>query len=103
MAWGQFFTHDIDFTPPQTGDKAELLPIYIPKGDLFFDSQGFGNKTMNFVRSIKTEKSPREQINLLNSWFDGQMIYGIDKSAQEKLRTYKNGQIKLDSNELLTK
>jgi peroxidase len=83
----------------------EEWPIEVPLGDPYFDKESEGNKTIPFIRSIFTRpinSSTREQINLLSSWFDGELIYGGNSYKASQLRTYKGGKMKLD-NDMLCK
>ena len=41
--------------------------------------------------------TPREQINKITSYIDGSMVYGLSKEIVTKLRTLKDGKMKLQN------
>jgi hypothetical protein len=106
--WGQFLAHDTDFSSPlpryefQTRSNDVWIPISVPKFDIHFDPYGTGNQYLPFIRSTydrdctgRFQGTPREQINKITSYIDGSMVYGISKEVVTKLRTLKDGKMKL--------
>ncbi|XP_028512493.1 peroxinectin A, partial [Exaiptasia diaphana] len=55
--FGQFLTHDIDFSSPLPRFEFEStlnsvwMPISVPKGDVHFDRRDTGKEYLSFVRS----------------------------------------------------
>ena len=88
--FGQFLTHDIDFSTPLADYKAEAnFVIEVPADDPWFE----GQSTMRFRRSgnqVGTGAGtgvPREQLNKITSWLDLNVIYGTLTQRNRALRT----------------
>ena len=100
--WGQFVTHDIDFTLTQNGRVAfpETLDISIPAGDEWLDPFSVGSLEIPMHRSIfntstSNETVPREFPNSITGWMDGSMVYGSSLNDSNWLRTFARGQLKV--------
>lgn len=99
--FGQFLVHDLIETSvsssngtkpdcPCDSTNSACFSFSLPAGDIF------DSTCMKFVRStgsfdIKCDASQREQLNLLSSFIDGNMIYGHSTDGSNKLRTMKGG------------
>jgi hypothetical protein len=109
VQWGQFLSHDIDFSSPLSANTSdERIPISVPKFDIHFDPYGIGNQYLPFIRSAydgdctgRLTGTPREQVNKLTSYIDGSMVYGVSEEVATKLRTLKNGKMKLQSDGII--
>lgn len=103
-AWGQFIDHDMNLTNTGT---TESLPIAVPKGDVSFDPDGTGTKTISMKRSVfdattgTSVANPRQQVNAITAWLDGSMVYGSDSATANSLRTLSGGQMKTSDGNLL--
>ena len=105
--WGQFVTHDIDFTLTQNG-RVEGIPekinIPIPQGDIWLDPFNVGTLMIPMVRSLYNtstgdETTPREFPNSITGWLDGSHVYGSNEANSKWLRSFENGKLKTsDSN-----
>jgi hypothetical protein len=85
--WGQFLDHDITLRPPV--NQSEMLLIEVPEDDpIFVEPYGcFGNCTMPFGRSQhQMINGVREQANVLSSYVDGSVVYGINPIVIPALR-----------------
>ena len=111
MQWGQFLDHDLDLAPEPEDVKCDTdcsendvcQPIHIHPNDKVFGGTRT-NTCMPFKRSIPActstasgRFSPREQINDLTSYIDGSQIYGTSDELARKLRTFRNGELKMDN------
>merc|ERR1712137_10227 len=103
--WGQFLDHDVIETPTNGDEKA---PIEVPAGDMFFDPDNTGSKTISFSRSAVYDGTgtavgnPREHINAITSCIDGSNVYGSDIERQAALRTNDgSGKLKTSDGNLL--
>ena len=99
--WGQFITHDIDFTLTQNGRTAlaENIDIPIPAGDEWLDPFSVGSLQIPMHRSLYNtstgnESTPREFPNSITGWLDGSMIYGSSFSDSSWLREWRHGKMK---------
>ena len=104
--WGQFVTHDIDFTLTQNGRVSlpETLDIPIPEGDEWLDPFSVGSLEIPMHRSIfntstGNETTPREFPNSITGWMDGSMVYGSSLNDSNWLRTFSGGLLKTSSTE----
>ena len=103
--WGQFITHDIDFTLTQNGrvdGAAERIDIPVPSGDLWMDPQGTGSNMIMMFRSIYNqstgfENTTREYPNSVTGWIDGSSVYGSSQATADWLRTGHGGLLKVTS------
>ena len=94
--WGQFITHEIDFTLTQNGrvgenGTPEAADIDIDEDDPVMGAPG-GSK-MRFFRSLyvnvtEDEVVHREHPNSITSWIDGSVVYGSSESTMNWLRTF---------------
>ncbi|MGE4595883.1 MAG: peroxidase family protein, partial [Nitrososphaerales archaeon] len=98
--WGQFISHDIDFTPTAVFDprlrSLERIQIIAPENDPYYRE----NQTMMSVfRSLYDVRTGfaidnnREQINIVTPWLDGSVIYGTSENRANKLRTFEGGKL----------
>lgn len=102
MQYGQFFAHDITFTPSSRTKEGKMIqccpfgsnahqqcyPIRIPKEDPFFSK--YEEDCMNFVRTAKCPQcklGPRQQMNQITAYIDGSMIYGSMENETKALWT----------------
>jgi hypothetical protein len=94
--FGQFLTHDIDFSTPLADFKAEgNFVIPVPADDPWFE----GQTTMRFRRSGPQHGTgagtdvPREQLNKITSFLDLNVIYGTLVGRNRALRTLTGGKL----------
>ncbi|CAM2112158.1 unnamed protein product [Caretta caretta] len=113
MAWGQYISHDISFTPQSTNRAAFLRGVEckmtcenqkscFPIKVFANDTLSTGRECMPFYRSspacgtgdhrilfgnLSTLK-PREQINGLTSFLDASTVYGSTPAVENKLRNF---------------
>ena len=101
--WGQFISHDIDFTLTQNGrvdGAAERIDIPIPSGDLWMDPQGIGTNMIMMFRSVYNQstgmnETPREYPNSVTGWLDGSSVYGSSEQTADWLRSGIGGRLKV--------
>lgn len=95
--WGQFIDHDLDLSR----DNAENGSMPVPMGDPAFDPMSTGTVTIDFHRSEKVPGTgtgpgnPREQFNVLTSYLDASMVYGVDQARADALREFSGGRLKV--------
>lgn len=79
------------------------MDIKIPKCDPYFDLSCTGNKTISFKRSTykKYGSYPRDHMNSITHWIDGSNVYGSDEEVAKRLRTYKEGKMRVQDKNLL--
>ncbi len=89
--WGGFIDHDFVFTVP--GTPAEPFNIEVPTGDPFFDPDGTGDQVIRLDRNLfdpntgTDPSNPRQQINIIGSYFDASLVYGSNQTVADSLRT----------------
>ncbi len=101
--WGQFVSHDIDFTLTQNGrveGAAERIDIPVPSGDLWMDPQGTGSNMIMMFRSIYNQSTgieniSREYPNSVTGWIDGSSVYGSSQETADWLRKGEKGLLKV--------
>ncbi|CAB4028055.1 Peroxinectin A, partial [Paramuricea clavata] len=111
--FGQFLSHDTDLTITlprfefQETFNDVWLPISVPKGDVYFDLGDSDSSYLPFLRSVYNRCTgreagvPREQINLISSYIDGNMVYGSNVKRNKLLRTLSQGKMKVWEHEML--
>lgn len=95
-AWIQFMTHDwFDHGP---GTDAAPIVFPLPEGD------AFGSGTMSVRRTFpdptRTDADadkPQTFRNYNTHWWDGSQIYGSSKEQNDKLRSFVDGKLKVDT------
>ena len=98
-AWGQFVDHDLDLTP----DGGASAPIAVSPNDPTFGDVS----SLPFTRSETdpttgtSTSNPLDQITAITSILDGSQVYGSDAARAAALRTFKGGQLKTSSGNLL--
>jgi len=96
MSFGQFLTHDLVETA-ESSVVSRNDCIQMPDNDVM------GISCMSFTRSSATlplkcnkdgsDKTQREQLNLLTAFIDGSQVYGVSKEVNEKLRSFFGGEM----------
>ncbi|MBJ84614.1 MAG: peroxidase [Euryarchaeota archaeon] len=105
--WGQFITHEIDFTLTQNGrvgenGTPEQANIQIAEDDPIMGAPG--GSQIRFFRSLYVNTTDengvehREHPNSITTWIDGSSIYGSSQETTNWLRTFENGKLKVSSN-----
>ena len=105
--WGQFITHEIDFTLTQNGrvgenGTPEAADIDIAEDDPVMGAPG-GSK-IRFFRSLYVNVTDengvqhREHPNSITSWIDGSVVYGSSEQTSDWLRTFESGKLKVSEN-----
>ena len=104
--WGQFITHEIDFTLTQNGrvganGTPEAADIDIDEDDP--DMGAPGGSKIRFFRSLyvnvtENEVVHREHPNSITSWIDGSVVYGSSEATSNWLRTFEGGRLKVSEN-----
>lgn len=103
--WGQFIDHDISLTEPV--EPHEAFDINVPIDDPLFDPQASGTAEIDFNRSVFDRQSgtsvdnPRQQLNEITAYIDGGMVYGSDDVRAAELRSFEDGLLRIDENNLL--
>ncbi|MEE2759765.1 MAG: peroxidase family protein [Candidatus Thermoplasmatota archaeon] len=105
--WGQFITHEIDFTLTQNGrvggDGApEQANIQIDEDDPIMGAPG--GSQIRFFRSLYVNTTDdngvqsREHPNSITTWIDGSSVYGSSEETMNWLRTFEDGKLKVSPN-----
>ena len=105
--WGQFITHEIDFTLTQNGrvgenGTPEQANIDIDENDSVMGAPG--GSQIRFFRSLYVDVVDdegvvhREHPNSITTWIDGSVIYGSSDSTTNWLRSYEGGRMKVSEN-----
>jgi hypothetical protein len=83
--WGQFLDHEIDLTPNDSGEFANIVtPTVVDDPE-----EDYPGRTIEFQRSrYQNGNSPsvREQPNVISSFIDGTNVYGSDVTRAYALR-----------------
>lgn len=102
--WGQLIDHEMDLTePPHAG--ATPMMIAVPEGDPFFEAQAVTQ--LPFVRNRfdhttgSGPHNPREQVNQLPAFIDGNIVYGETGIKAFFLRSGVDGKLKTSGDNLL--
>jgi len=109
--FGQFVSHDFDHSSPiplqktRNSSNEQWFPIKVPKGDVHFDRYASGKENLPFFRSAFNTCTgfpgkPRQQINMLTSFIDANMVYGASKSECDHLRLMKGGLMRTSDNDM---
>jgi len=120
VQWGQFLTHDVDFTGtaaannelstgatgdfsiPITDINDPLGPNAIPFNRSDFDpTTGDSSQIPIPGPGNQTRPNWREQINDITSFIDASNVYGSDTTRANNLRTFVNGKLKTTAGGLL--
>jgi hypothetical protein len=106
--WGQFITHEIDFTLTQNGrvgenGTPEQANIQIAEDDPVMGAPG--GSQIRFFRSLyvnvtdESGEQHREHPNSITSWIDGSVVYGSSEETTDWLRTFEDGELKVSDNQ----
>ncbi|CAG0923981.1 unnamed protein product, partial [Notodromas monacha] len=116
MQFAQFLDHDITFTPVNKGFSdsildckrcdaentihPECMPIFIPEEDTWYPKSNgtTGSRfCLSFTRSLPGQLTLgyREQVNQVTAFIDGSAVYGADLCESRKLRTLKDGLLRV--------
>jgi len=106
--WGQFITHDIDFTLTQNGrvnGTPETLNIPIVGSDKWMDPYSVGTLQIPMTRSMYNQSTgndtlPREFPNSITGWLDGSQVYGSNNFDSDWLREGSLGRMKVTDTEI---
>ena len=113
MQFAQFLDHDISLSPEastsnccKNPNQEDCMPIMIPENDPYF-RQLHNQTCMQFTRSVpycvKTADScvTRENMNVISSILDTSNVYGSDEQTARCLRSFVDGKLLVDENNLL--
>lgn len=90
--FGQFIDHDVTETHTE---KSRPFQIPVPKDDPVFKEAQF----IPFFRTLKKGRGDRRApVNALSSYIDASSVYGVGETEVVKLRTMKDGLLKLPGN-----
>ena len=93
----QFIDHDITFSE----GGGEFSPVFVPRGDQYFDPMNTGMVMIPFSRSRAWDgtgtsyDNPRQQANGLSAWIDAGNVYGNDEERAKWLRSGECGKLKV--------
>ncbi|XP_054258941.1 uncharacterized protein LOC128983605 [Macrosteles quadrilineatus] len=113
--WAQFISHDLSLTPQMTGFNGERLkccgidfndfhpecfPIRLPDNDPVYGP--IRQRCQEYTRSATTPRTgctlgPREQMNDATSFLDASVIYGNSQQESDALRTFKGGELNVQT------
>lgn len=94
--FGQVVSSEI-LQASEAGCPIEMHKISIEKCDEMYDKECRGDKFMPFQRAGyddstgQSPNSPREQLNYVTSWLDGNFVYSISEARLNMLRSFENG------------
>ncbi|XP_064466102.1 uncharacterized protein LOC135377535 [Ornithodoros turicata] len=111
--FGEFITHDLAHTAQSAGFQGhrlkccgvdlkhfhpECFPIRVSQSDPSFSSRA--QTCLEYARSCPALRTgctlgPREQVNQVTSFLDGSVIYGSSEQEANRLRTFHNGELKV--------
>ena len=113
MQFAQFVDHDISLSPEaSTTDccknpyQEECMAIMIPENDVYF-RQLNNQSCMQFTRSVPycpeniDSCSKRENMNIISGILDTSNVYGSDTKTANCLRSFTDGKLLVDENNLL--
>ena len=93
--WGQFISHDLDFTPTAVFDTRlqdlERIQIIAPENDPHYrENQTMMSvfRSLYDVRTGLSRENNREQINTVTPWLDGSVIYVSSFNAEYNTQVY---------------
>ncbi|XP_060604820.1 dual oxidase 1-like [Ruditapes philippinarum] len=81
------------------GCPIEYFNVPVPEGHPKFDPSNKGNVKMTFRRTRYDQRTgyspnnPRQQLNEITPFLDGQVIYGPNKAWADALRSFKGGRL----------
>ncbi|XP_037789559.1 dual oxidase-like [Penaeus monodon] len=99
--FGQVVSSEI-LQASEAGCPIEMHKIDIDKCDEMFDRFCTGPKFMPFHRAGydyatgQSPNSPREQLNYVTSWLDGNFVYSTSEARLNMLRSFSNGTFRTD-------
>ena len=102
--FGQFIDHDVTLVPPNGN---EPIHIAVPPCDENFDPDCDGIARIPMTRSTFEEgtgtgpNNPRKFPNTITHWLDGSNVYGSSVEANNWLRTFQDGKLKVSKGNLL--
>ncbi len=97
-AWGQFIDHDITLVHTESGEHHNIA---IPECDQHFDPMCTGTQEMPLERSSydpttgTSLANPRQQINVISSYIDASVVYGISPEHNTWMRSFVDGKLKM--------
>ena len=109
--WGQFLDHDITLTPEHEEHDCchrefnatdECFPMRISSTDSFYSANTV--TCLEFSRSVaycEENGGARQQINGITSFVDASNVYGSDDETAAALRSFVDGKLLVDENNLL--
>lgn len=103
-AWIQFMVHDwvSHRMSPIFGVHEIPLPEDHPARKRYHQTKMFVGRTApDPTRASSEASSPPTYINEVTAWWDGSQIYGSDQKTAERLRTLRDGKLRLDGRGLL--
>nr|BAM76968.1 dual oxidase [Penaeus japonicus] len=99
--FGQVVSSEI-LQASEAGCPIEMHKINIERCDEMYDKHCTGEKFMPFHRAGydystgQSPNSPREQLNYVTSWLDGNFVYSTSEARLNMLRSFSNGTFKTD-------
>lgn len=99
--FGQVVSSEI-LQASEAGCPIEMHKINIERCDEMYDKDCTGEKFMPFHRAGydyatgQSPNSPREQLNYVTSWLDGNFVYSTSEARLNMLRSFSNGTFRTD-------
>jgi len=90
LFFGALFTADTGQPVPNSSDP---LPIPVPAGDPTFDPGATGSVTLPFSRTLGINIPQREDLNVVNTWFDMSPTYSGETQRAALLRSGVRGRL----------